>query len=67
MKVNKRIDRDGQAATKIFDNRRLKVDYRTLIPILKKGMLVLDVGFGTGSISRDIANIIGVSLNHWLI
>lgn len=59
MKVNKRIDRDGQAATKIFDNRRLKVDYRTLIPILKKGMLVLDVGCGTGSISRDIANIIG--------
>jgi ubiquinone/menaquinone biosynthesis C-methylase UbiE len=59
MKDNKHIERDGQSATKIFDNRRLKVDYRTLEPILKKGMTVLDVGCGTGSISKDIANIVG--------
>ena len=59
MKDNKHIERDGQAATKIFDNRSLKVDYRTLKPILKKGISVLDVGCGTGSISKDIANIVG--------
>lgn len=59
MKNNKHIERDGKTATKIFDNRSLKVDYRTLEPILKKGMSVLDVGCGTGAISKDIANIIG--------
>ena len=59
MKSNKHIERDGQAAAKIFDNRSLNVDYSTLIPILKKGMSVLDVGCGTGSISKDIAKTIG--------
>jgi len=61
MKGNKHIERDGQATTKIFDNRSLKVDYRTLEPILEKGMFVLDVGCGTGSISQDIANVVGNS------
>ncbi len=61
IKSNKHIEREGQDATKIFDNRSLRVDYRTLEPILKKGILVLDVGCGTGSISRDVANIIGNS------
>ena len=59
MKNNKHIERDGKTATKIFDNRSLKIDYRTLEPILKQGMIILDVGCGTGSISKDIANIIG--------
>jgi len=59
MKENKHIERDGQVTTKIFDNRSLKVDYRTLEPILKQGMTVLDVGCGTGAISKDIANVIG--------
>jgi ubiquinone/menaquinone biosynthesis C-methylase UbiE len=59
MKENKHIQRDGQVATKIFDNRSLKVDYRTLESILKQGMTVLDVGCGTGAISKDIANVIG--------
>lgn len=61
MKGNKHIERDGQTATKIFDNRRLSVDYRTLEEILKEGMSVLDVGCGTGAISKDIANIVGNS------
>lgn len=61
MKGNKHIERDGQVVTKIFDNRSLKVDYRTLEPILKKGITVLDVGCGTGAISKDIAKIIGNS------
>jgi len=59
MKPNKHIDRDGQTTTKIFDNRSLETDYRTLIPLLDKGMIVLDVGCGTGSISKDIAKIVG--------
>jgi ubiquinone/menaquinone biosynthesis C-methylase UbiE len=59
MKDNKHIERDRQTTTKIFDNRSLEVDYRTLKPILKRGMSVLDVGCGTGSISKDIAKIVG--------
>ena len=61
MKLNKHIERGEKSATKIFDNRSLEVDYRTLQPILKKGMSVLDIGCGTGSISKDIANIVGKS------
>jgi ubiquinone/menaquinone biosynthesis C-methylase UbiE len=58
MKVNKHIQRDGEA-NKIFDDRSLTNDYRNLISILKPGLKVLDVGCGTGSISKDIANIVG--------
>lgn len=58
MAVNKHIQRDEEA-TKIFDNRSLANDYRHLAEILKSGMNVLDVGCGTGSISKDIANIVG--------
>lgn len=61
MAESKHIERDGQSATTIFDNRGLRTDYRTLQPFLKKGMKVLDVGCGTGSISRDIAQIVGPS------
>lgn len=59
MKGNKHIERDSQEATKIFDNRSLEIDYRTLKPILTRGMKVLDVGCGTGAISKDIAKIVG--------
>lgn len=61
MKPNKYIDRDESSGTKVYDNRSLEVDYRTLRPILKKGISVLDVGCGTGAISKDIAKIIGPS------
>lgn len=60
MTENKHIQRDG-LSTKVFDDRSLNVDYRTLKPILKQGMSVLDVGCGTGAISKDIAEIVGVN------
>lgn len=59
MKGNKHIEREGKEATKIYDNRSLDKDFRTLRPILKKGMTILDVGCGTGAISKDIAKILG--------
>ena len=59
MTINKHIQRDEQEANKIFDDRSLTNDYRHLTSILKPGMKVLDVGCGTGSISKDIATIVG--------
>lgn len=59
MKGNKHIEREEKEATKVYDNRCLENDYRTLKPLLKEGMLILDVGCGTGAISKDIAKIIG--------
>lgn len=59
MLTNKHIERDGQTGTKIFDNRTLKADYRNLEPVIKEGMSVLDVGCGTGAISKDIAHLVG--------
>jgi ubiquinone/menaquinone biosynthesis C-methylase UbiE len=56
---NKYIERRETSATKIFDNRTLESDYRTLVPILKAGMKVLDVGCGTGAISSGIARRVG--------
>ncbi|MEJ5961515.1 methyltransferase domain-containing protein [Pedobacter immunditicola] len=56
--MNKTINRDHQQTNKIFDNRSLQTDYGTLIPILKKGMRVLDVGCGTGAISNGIAKLV---------
>ncbi|MEG0851018.1 MAG: methyltransferase domain-containing protein [Flavobacterium sp.] len=58
MKGNKHIERDENAA-KTFDNRSLAKDYKNLIQILKPGITILDIGCGTGSISKDIANNIG--------
>ena len=59
MQHNKHINRDGQQAAKIFDNRTLQTDYRHLPQILKPGMQVLDVGCGTGAISQGVAKMVG--------
>jgi len=59
--MNKKINRDHQTGNKIFDNRSLEVDYPTVIPLIKKGMRVLDVGCGTGAISNGIAKLVGSS------
>jgi ubiquinone/menaquinone biosynthesis C-methylase UbiE len=55
---NKVINRDN-SANKIFDDRTLATDYRTLQSFLRPGMKVLDVGCGTGSITKDIAKHVG--------
>lgn len=56
--MNKTIHRAG-SSTKIFDDRSLASDYRTLVSAIRKGMRILDVGCGTGSITKDIANVTG--------
>lgn len=57
--MNKTVNRDFQTSNKIFDDRSLDKDYKTLIPLLKQGMNVLDVGCGTGAISNGIARLVG--------
>ena len=61
--MNKTIHRGSETSTKIFDNRTLQTDYATLVPLLKKGMRVLDVGCGTGAISKGIAEKVGLHGN----
>ncbi|MHB1920922.1 MAG: class I SAM-dependent methyltransferase [Chitinophagaceae bacterium] len=43
----------------LLESRSLENSYPTLIPILKKGIRVLDVGCGTGSITAGIAKMVG--------
>ncbi|WP_164109347.1 MULTISPECIES: class I SAM-dependent methyltransferase [Sphingobacterium] len=56
---NKVIHRESQSANSIFNQRSLGQDYRTLMSALKPGLRVLDIGCGTGAITRDIANSVG--------
>ncbi|TSD65834.1 methyltransferase domain-containing protein [Inquilinus sp. KBS0705] len=53
--MNKEIKREGEGTAKLFDERSLEADYATLPPLLKQGWRVLDVGCGTGAISKGIA------------
>jgi len=48
-----------EGTSKVLDNRSLQKDYSTLIPLLKSGLRVLDVGCGTGAISKGIADMVG--------
>lgn len=43
----------------ILNKRTLESDFPTLIPILKEGLRVLDVGCGTGAITKGIAEKVG--------
>lgn len=43
----------------VLDSRTLQDSYATLLPLLKNGMRVLDVGCGTGAISAGIAAAVG--------
>jgi len=43
----------------VLNFRTLENDYSTLTPLLKKGLRVLDVGCGTGAISKGIAEKVG--------
>ena len=63
------IERDSKVGDTIFNQRSLDNDFRTLIPSIKKGMHVLDVGCGTGAISAGIAKLVGpngsvTGINH---
>lgn len=57
--TNKHIQREGKGTAKLFDERSLANDYATLASALKPGLRVLDVGCGTGAISKDIAAKVG--------
>lgn len=59
--MNKDIHRDAKTSTKIFDDRSVERDYATVVPILREGLNVLDVGCGTGAISNGIAKYVGKS------
>ena len=59
MNQNKEIKRGGEGTAKLFDERNLESDYATLPPLLKQGWKVLDIGCGTGAISKDIALKVG--------
>lgn len=43
----------------VLDQRTLSSDYPTLLSLLQPGMRVLDVGCGTGTISKGIADAVG--------
>ncbi len=60
-----------KSSAPILNNRTLAKDYSTIVPILKEGLRVLDVGCGAGAISKGIAekvkSVVGIDRNKELI
>lgn len=56
--AEKRAEMPSGANT-VLDRRTLEKDNANLLEVLKKGLSVLDVGCGSGSITRGIANLVG--------
>jgi SAM-dependent methyltransferase len=52
-------DQQHQSDSRILDRRTLAADHRCLAALLRPGMSVLDVGCGTGAITRGIAEAVG--------
>ena len=48
-----------QSDARVLDRRRLRTDHRILPELLSPGLAVLDVGCGTGAITKDIADTVG--------
>lgn len=48
-----------EGTSAVLDSRTLQKDYPALIPLLKNGLRVLDMGCGTGAISKGIAEMVG--------
>ena len=50
-----------QSDPSVLDRRTLQRDHRVLAALLRPGMAVLDVGCGTGAITRGIADAVGAA------
>lgn len=60
--ANSRAEIHGEA-TNILDARSLFSSHKRLAEVLEEGMVVLDIGCGTGAITKDIAKIVGENGN----
>lgn len=56
---NKHIHRTDNSLDALFNHRELESDYKTLLTALRPGLRVLDIGCARGSVSKDIAQIVG--------